>query len=144
VLVGIGAPLLPRYVNLGGADFILNRIDPAWMRWLGVPLLVAGATTAAWGARALGPNLTPGTEPLEGGVLVTSGPYVYFRHPIYAGVVLMLAGYTLVWSNWTLTLVVGMVALQYFEGKARREERWLVQRFPEYEAYMRRVRRRVL
>jgi protein-S-isoprenylcysteine O-methyltransferase Ste14 len=56
----------------------------------------------------------------------------------------MLAGYTLVWSNWTLTLVVGMVALQYFEGKARREERWLVKRFPEYEAYMRRVRRRVL
>jgi protein-S-isoprenylcysteine O-methyltransferase Ste14 len=56
----------------------------------------------------------------------------------------MLAGYTLAWSNWTLALVVGWIALLYFQAKARVEERWLLQRFPEYEGYMRRVRRRVL
>ena len=144
VLVGVGAPLLPRHVNLGDADFMLNRIDPSWIRWLGLPLLLAGAALAVWGVRALGPSLTPGTEPLAGASLVTWGPYAHIRHPIYAGVVSMLAGYTLAWSNWTLALIVGLVALQYFEGKARREERWLVQCFPEYEAYVRRVRRRVL
>jgi protein-S-isoprenylcysteine O-methyltransferase Ste14 len=144
VLVGLGAPLLPRHVNLGDADFMLNRIDPAWIRWLGLPLLVGGAVLAVWGARALGPSLTPGTEPLAGASLVTSGPYTHLRHPIYAGIVRMLAGYTLAWSNWTLALIVGLIALQYFEGKARSEERWLLQRFPDYAAYMRRVRRRVL
>jgi protein-S-isoprenylcysteine O-methyltransferase Ste14 len=59
-------------------------------------------------------------------------------------VVLVLTGYTLAWSNWTLALVVGVVALEYFSAKARAEERWLVRRFPAYESYMRHVRRRVL
>ena len=144
VLVGLGAPLLPRHLNLGNADFMLNRVDPTWLRWLGAPLLAAGAIVTVWGMRSLGRNLTPGTEPLPQGDLITSGAYAHRRHPIYTGVVLLLAGYTLAWSNWTLGLIVGVVALQYFEAKARREERWMVERFPDYKAYMRHVPRRVL
>jgi protein-S-isoprenylcysteine O-methyltransferase Ste14 len=144
VLFGLAAPLMPRHLNLGAADFMLNRVDPSWIRWLGLPLLVAGAIVIGWGVRSLGRNLTPGTEPLAGASLVTSGAYAHVRHPIYTGVVLVLAGYTLAWSNWTLALIVGFIALKLFEGKARREERWLTGRFPHYEAYMRHVRRRVL
>jgi protein-S-isoprenylcysteine O-methyltransferase Ste14 len=144
VLVGLGAPLIPRHLNLGAADFMLNRVDPSWIRWLGLPLLAAGGIVIGWGVRSLGRNLTPGTEPLPGASLVTSGAYAHVRHPIYTGVVLLLAGYTLAWSNWTLALIVGFIALTLFEGKARREERWLTGRFPHYEAYMRHVRRRVL
>jgi protein-S-isoprenylcysteine O-methyltransferase Ste14 len=66
------------------------------------------------------------------------------RHPIYGGLVLLLTGYTLAWSNWTVALLVGFIALQYFQAKARAEERWLLRRFPAYEAYMRQVRRRVV
>lgn len=144
VLVGLLAPLLPRYFNLGSADFMLNRLDPTWIRWLGAPLLVSGGFIAAWGIRSLGRNLTPGTEPLPGATLVSSGAYAHVRHPIYTGLVLVLAGYTLAWSNWTLALIVGVVAWQYFDGKARREERWMMERFPDYEAYLRSVLRRVL
>jgi protein-S-isoprenylcysteine O-methyltransferase Ste14 len=144
VLVGLAAPLMPRHLNLDAADFMLNRVDPTWIRWLGLPLLVLGAIVIRWGVRSLGRNLTPGTEPLPGASLVTSGAYAHVRHPIYTGVVLLLAGYTLAWSNWTLALVVGFIALTLFNGKARREERWLTGRFPDYEAYMRHVRRRVL
>lgn len=144
LLVGLAAPLLPRHVNLGSADFMLNRVDPTWLRWLGAPLLAAGVAITVWGMRTLGRSLTPGTEPLPEGSLVTSGPYAHVRHPIYTGVVLLLAGYTLAWSNWTLALVVAVVALQYFEAKARREETWMLQRFPDYETYMRHVPRRVL
>jgi protein-S-isoprenylcysteine O-methyltransferase Ste14 len=107
-------------------------------------LLVVGGIVIGWGVRSLGRNLTPGTEPLPGASLVTSGAYAHGRHPIYTGVVLLLAGYTLAWSNWTLALLVGFIALKLFDGKARREEKWLTGRFPEYEAYMRHVRRRVL
>jgi len=144
LLVGLAAPLLPRHVNLGEADFLLNRIDPDWIRWLGAVLMTAGALVLAWGVRSLGRNLTPGTEPLPGAELITSGAYAHVRHPIYAGVVLLLAGYTLAWSNWTLGLVVGVIALQYFQAKAGVEERWLMERFPAYKAYMRHVPRRVL
>jgi len=143
LLTGLVAPLLPRHVNLGSADFMLNRVDPAWIRWLGGGVMAAGAFVSAWGVQSLGRNLTPGTEPLPDAELVTGGAYAYVRHPIYTGVVLLLAGYTLVWSNWTLALLVAFVALQYFQAKAGVEERWLVGRFPAYRTYMRHVPRRV-
>jgi protein-S-isoprenylcysteine O-methyltransferase Ste14 len=142
--VALLAPLLPRYVNLGDADYALNRIDPAWIRGLGGLVALAGVALAAWGARSLGPSLTPGTEPLPDAELVTSGPYAHVRHPIYAGLVLTLAGYTLAWSNWTLALPVAIAARQYFEAKARAEERWLIERYPSYQSYMVRVPRRVI
>jgi protein-S-isoprenylcysteine O-methyltransferase Ste14 len=144
LLIGLAAPLLPRHVNLGSADFILNRVDPAWIRWLGGVIIVAGAGVMGWGMRSLGRNLTPGIEPLPGAELVATGAYAYVRHPIYTGVVLLLAGYTLAWSNWTLAIVMGFIALQYFQAKAAAEERWLMKRFPGYPTYMRRVPRRVL
>jgi protein-S-isoprenylcysteine O-methyltransferase Ste14 len=134
VLIGLGAPLVPRYVSMG----------PEGMRWLGAALIAVGLALAVWGVRSLGRSLTPGTEPLPGAPLVTSGAYAHVRHPIYAGIVIALAGYTLAWSNWTLALVVGLLAWAYFNGKAKAEERWLVERYPTYEAYMRQVPRRVL
>jgi len=144
LLIGLAAPLLPRHIYLGEVDFLLNRIDPDWIRWLGAAVMTAGAVVVAWGVRSLGKNLTPGTEPLPGAELITTGAYAHVRHPIYAGVVLLLAGYTLAWSNWTLGLVVGGVAFQYFQAKAGAEEKWLMERFPAYEAYVRHVPRRVL
>lgn len=144
LLVAVAAPLVPRYINLGGAEFTLNRVDPPRIRWLGGIVMVAGAGLLIWGVRSLGRNLTPGTEPLPKAEVITSGAYEYRRHPIYGGLVLLLTGYTLAWSNWTLALLIGFVALQYFQAKARAEERWLLRRFPGYEGYMRRVRRRVL
>lgn len=144
LLIGFAAPLLPRHVNLGSADFMLNRIDPAWIRGIGVALLLLGVLVCTWGIHSLGRSLTPGTEPLPDAELVTSGAYNHVRHPIYTGLVLALAGYTLAWSNWTLALLFGFLALQYFQAKAAAEENWLVERFPAYKSYMRRVRRRVL
>lgn len=144
LLIGLAAPLLPRHVNLGRADFMLNRVDPPWIRWLGGGVMAAGGFVIVWGIRSLGRSLTPGTEPLPGAELVTTGAYAHVRHPIYAGVVLLLAGYALAWSNWTLALLTGIIALQYFQAKAGAEERWLMKRFPAYGTYMRHVPRRVL
>jgi protein-S-isoprenylcysteine O-methyltransferase Ste14 len=142
--IALVAPLLPRYISLGEADFLLNRVDPARLRWWGIPIMGIGAAISIWGVRSLGKNLTPGTEPLPHSELVTIGAYAHLRHPIYAGVVLLLAGYTLLWSNWTLALALGFAALQFFQAKARREEAWLMERFPGYPAYRLRVRRMVL
>ena len=143
-VVGLVAPLLPRHVSLGGLDPVINRVDPDGIRWLGAPLIAAGLVIALWGVRSLGRSLTPGTEPLADAPLVTSGAYAHSRHPIYAGIVLGLTGYAVAWSNWTLALVVGIVALRYFGAKAKAEERWLMVRHPMYAAYMRQVSRRVL
>jgi protein-S-isoprenylcysteine O-methyltransferase Ste14 len=143
-LVLLLAPLLPRFASLGDMDYVFTRVDPVWIRTLGGALAVAGVAMSVWGARSLGPGLTPGTEPLPDAPLVTTGADAHLRHPIYAGLVLALAGYTLAWSNWTLALIVGAVALQYFDAKARAEERWLTERHPGYQRYTVHVRRRVL
>jgi protein-S-isoprenylcysteine O-methyltransferase Ste14 len=140
----LAAPLVPRHINLGNADFMLNRVDPPWIRWLGGISLAAGLGVLIWGVLSLGRNITPGAEPLATGELITSGAYAHVRHPIYNGVVLVLTGYTLAWSNLILALILGGIAVLYFDAKARAEERWLVKRFPAYESYMRHVRRRVL
>lgn len=144
VLVGLWAPLVPRWVNLGPLDAQLNRVDPAWLRLLGGLIAIGGFAFALWAVRTLGAALTPGTEPLPGASLVREGPYQYVRHPIYTGLVLMLAGWTLAWANWTLALLVWVVSALYFEGKARAEERWLTARYPAYAEYARWVRRRVV
>ncbi len=143
LLVGLAAPLLPRHVNLGDADYALNRVDPPWIRWLATVPIALGLWTMIQASRALGPALTPGTEPLPDAALVTTGPYARVRHPIYGGAVLLLAGYSLAWSNWTQALLVAALARAYFEAKARAEERRLEARFPAYRDYMRRVPRRL-
>jgi protein-S-isoprenylcysteine O-methyltransferase Ste14 len=144
LVILLATPLLPRYVNLGDADFLLNRVDPGWIRGLGAILIAAGAGMVAWGVRSLGPSLTPGIEPLPTGKLITTGAYAHVRHPIYTGAVLLLTGYAWSWSNWTMAVLVGLLARTYFEAKANAEERWLIQRFPEYQGYMRYVQRRGL
>jgi protein-S-isoprenylcysteine O-methyltransferase Ste14 len=143
-LILLAAPLLPRFINLGAFDFPLNRVDPLWIRSLGGVLMLAGTVVLVWGARSLGRNLTPGTEPLDNAEMVMTGAYTHTRHPIYAGAVLLLTGYTLAWSNWTLGLVAGGLALQFFRAKARKEEEWLTARFPAYQSYRRQVPRMLL
>ena len=111
------------------------------IRWVGAAILAFGAVRALLTIRELGASFTPGTEPLPRAELITSGPYEQVRHPIYTAVILILAGYTLLWGNWVLGVIVFLVATAYFEGKARREERWLRARFPEYGDYARRSSR---
>lgn len=144
LLLDGSGPLLPRYASLGSLDRALNRIDPWAYRAAGVVVCLAGFAFAAWGVRVLGAALTPEPEPLPDAPLVRSGPYAMVRHPIYTGVIAASTGWTLAWSNWTLALVVCILLAWFFEAKAKVEERWLRSRFPEYDAYARRVRRRVI
>jgi protein-S-isoprenylcysteine O-methyltransferase Ste14 len=122
----------------------LDRAGPPPVRALGVALLLLGLGFAIWGARALGPALTPEPEPVADARLVQSGPYRLVRHPIYTGVALAVSGWTLAWSTWLVALGVGIVLLMFFSAKAGVEERWLRERFPGYDEYARRVRRKVL
>jgi len=117
-------------------------LDPGGgSRWLGLALLLSGVAIASAGALTLGPNLTPATEPLPQGQLVTRGIYRVVRHPIYLGVSTLLAGYGMLRGGWWAAGIVFAVAVAYFEAKARVEERFLLQRMAGYDEYRRRVPR---
>ncbi len=103
-------------------------------------LLGLGAGIILAGAAALGSNLTPFPRPLDRAVLVRQGIFSLMRHPVYAGLLMMSVGWALVCQSMpALSIAFGLVP--FFDAKARREERWLREKFPDYGDYQRRVKR---
>jgi protein-S-isoprenylcysteine O-methyltransferase Ste14 len=88
----------------------------------------------------LGKNLTPLPCPKDNAQLVQSGLYRYVRHPIYFGVLLAALAWLLIFPNaYILLYAISLFIL--FDIKARREEIWLVERFPAYQDYQKRVKK---
>lgn len=102
-------------------------------------LAVAGVGIAAAASIALGRrSLSPFPRPRPGAMLVQHGVFALVRHPIYTGLTVFVLGWGLVWSSLP-TLAGAVVLLAFFDVKARREERWLAAKFPDYAEYSRRV-----
>lgn len=108
----------------------------------GCALALGGGALAVWSARSLGPALTPFPVPSAQGALVETGPYRLLRHPIYAGCLLFFLGWSLVAGAVALVLTAALGVL--WALKARAEERHLRERFPAYDEYSLRVRRRLV
>jgi protein-S-isoprenylcysteine O-methyltransferase Ste14 len=92
--------------------------------------------------RTLGDNWSPVLEIRREHTLITSGPYRYVRHPMYADMLLWLVSFALVTANWfyALTIAAGLSIL--FGVRIPDEERLMIERFGEqYRAYMKRTKR---
>jgi protein-S-isoprenylcysteine O-methyltransferase Ste14 len=92
------------------------------------------------GTVALGRNLSPFPKPSTHAQLVQGGIYGLMRHPLYTAVFCGSVGWVLVWQSWP-ALVISLVLAIFFDAKARHEERWLRQQFPDYTRYEQHVRR---
>ena len=104
--------------------------------------VAAAAVLIVSASVAMGSSLAIGPRPKPGGSLVTRGPYRLVRHPAYLGTLLFFAGLSLLFNWSALVLTAGFAVL--WGAQARAEERFLVERFPEYEEYRRRVRYRLV
>ena len=137
------------WVAIQAALFILYaavpQTAPAWTgslptTILGWSLVLAGAGLFAWGILNLGRSLTPLPRPVPDGRLVTHGAYRLVRHPIYSAVILSAAGIGLITENW-LRLAMTVLLFVFFDRKARAEERWLEEAYPDYAGYKTRVKK---
>ena len=130
--------LLSAIAILGVACHATSRPFPLFL--CGLVLLVVSAICGISGVVALGRNLTPFPKPSATARLVQHGIYGLMRHPLYTSVFCAALGWSLVWESWSAFVVSSMLAI-FFDAKARHEERWLRQQFPDYTSYERRVRR---
>ena len=107
---------------------------------VGAALFIAGGCLGIAAVVVLGRNRTPFPQPGNGSELVQRGIYAQVRHPLYASVMLVSLGWALIWQSWP-AFIAALVLIPFFHAKARREERWLREQFPDYADYERRVPR---
>jgi protein-S-isoprenylcysteine O-methyltransferase Ste14 len=88
----------------------------------------------------LGRSFTPFPRPVDNGELVTHGVYRLVRHPMYLAALLVCLGFSLATAS-TARLLVTLALFVFFDMKSRREERWLVERYPAYRQYQQQSRR---
>ena len=106
----------------------------------GAILMAAGAVMAVRGVRDLRQAFTPLPRPREGAELVETGVYARVRHPIYGGIIAVAFGWGLLAAS-PVTVALAVLLAGLFDLKSRREEAWLVVRYPGYAAYRTRTRR---
>lgn len=136
VLIGLGPRSWP-----GAAEWAEPYATAA--TWLGAALMLVGGALAIGGLIALGSrNLTALPYPRADASLVETGPYAVVRNPIYSGLIFGAFGWGL-WLNAPLTLVFAAGLSVLFDLKTRKEEAWLIERFPEYLEYCARVKKLV-
>jgi len=107
---------------------------------IGIAAQIMAALLMLWVRLTFGiRSFHAGANPTAGG-LVTTGPYRFLRHPIYASILMFIlaaAQSHLTWLNFCLALVAtAAVAVRIVA-----EERFLVKQYPEYRAYAARTRR---
>lgn len=113
---------------------------PLAMRLAGILLILAGAWCGMAGFRDLGRNRTPFPKPPDDGHLVQTGIYALIRHPLYAALIWLGFGWSLIFGS-AAGLVVAAIHAVFFDAKARCEERWLREKYPAYGAWSKRVKR---
>lgn len=110
---------------------------------LGGSVAIGGVVVLEAARRSLGRELTPFPQPRRSPTLVDSGVYRWVRHPIYSGVIMLLAGAAVAVGSAPGLMVTAALAV-FFAFKARVEERALSVGIPGYTDYLRRVRSRFI
>ncbi|MCL1693932.1 MAG: isoprenylcysteine carboxylmethyltransferase family protein [Actinomycetia bacterium] len=130
-LVGVQAALIIGILlTPTGNDWSLSPAAAAFataLTWLGLGLVV-------WAVLVFGRGVTPSPMPSRKARLRTRGPYRWIRHPMYTGVITLMAGSALGRRNW-IAAALWVVLVVFFITKIRWEERRLVEAYPGYRSY---------
>jgi protein-S-isoprenylcysteine O-methyltransferase Ste14 len=160
-MTGIGRPdqkawdkVLLALVGLGFFAWLaLMAVDAVRFRWSRMPLALQGAGAGLLVASFYlfyltfreNPYLSPAVrvQTDRGQTVVTTGPYRYVRHPMYAGFIPFAIGTACLLGSWYgllgAGLLIGLVA-----WRAVHEEWVLREELPGYSAYLARVRYRLV
>jgi protein-S-isoprenylcysteine O-methyltransferase Ste14 len=115
---------------------------PAWLRWGGCLVTIAGISLFAWAHQALGQNWTAVLALSDGHWLVQNGPYTYVRHPMYTAFYIIGIGFLFLSSNWLVGVIYLLPLTLMVAMRIGLEEKMMLERFGEpYRQYMERTGR---
>ena len=104
-----------------------------WMLAIGSLLYFPGMLLVLWARLTLGKNYFAstglGVQLFADHQLITSGPFAFLRHPMYAGIILASFGSLLLYATWTTLILACFSPL--ITLRARREEMALAAEFGE-------------
>jgi protein-S-isoprenylcysteine O-methyltransferase Ste14 len=102
---------------------------------IGLIVLILGTAMNILGRFALGRNWGNQVVIYQDHTLVTGGVYRIVRHPLYAGLIWMFIGASLVFQNWIALLATIFIFLPGVYYRAKQEEKALLAQFPTYADY---------
>ncbi len=108
--------------------------------WAAITVQILAALLMLWARSTFGRrSFHAAANPTEGG-LITSGPYRFVRHPIYAAVLFFLWAGALSHLS-PVNAALAALASGGLAVRALAEEQLVVRRYPEYTAYAARTKR---
>ena len=114
---------------------------PEWLRWLGVGIGLLCDLGVYWLFSSIGSGITPTSATRIEHKLVTSGPYRWVRHPLYAVGSSMFVAFGMMADNWFIA-GLGLLAFILMAIRTPKEEANLIEKFgDEYLEYMQRTGR---
>jgi protein-S-isoprenylcysteine O-methyltransferase Ste14 len=75
--------------------------------------------------------------------VISTGPYAYVRHPMYAGSLVMLLGIPIALGSWWGLIALAVIAAALL-WRILDEERFLARHLAGYDAYKEKVRYRLI
>ncbi|GHV58114.1 isoprenylcysteine carboxyl methyltransferase [Bacteroidia bacterium] len=105
----------------------------------GMILLIAGCYVNIKGRLILKHNWANQVTIYHNHALITTSVYRWVRHPLYASLIWMLAGGSLIYQSYLALLSVFVIFLPMMCYRAKQEEKLLIKEFPEYSQYKQRT-----
>ena len=105
IVMTLGAAIV---AALGARSVAPTLGMPEPLRMAGVVVMWLGLALRVWAIATLGSAFRTTVEVEPGQTVVSSGPYRWVRHPSYAGLLLIVAGFGAALGNW-LSLTVCVV-----------------------------------
>jgi protein-S-isoprenylcysteine O-methyltransferase Ste14 len=134
------ASIIAFAVSVAALAALIFRESILAVGFIGISIQVLSAMLMVWARVTFGHrSFHASATPTKGG-LITSGPYRFIRHPIYAS--LMYFYWTAIATHFTLIeMVLGIVITIGFIIRILAEERLILEHYPEYAAYAVRTKR---
>lgn len=112
---------------------------PGWLRWIAAGIALLCVLLLWWVLRNIRGNISETVLTKKNHQLVTSGPYRWVRHPLYAFSLLEFAALGLMASNWFIFGYVLLGSLVFRFIVIPKEEANLIKAFgADYQSYQQR------